>query len=783
MPAFGFVQPLWFLALPALAAVGVLPHLIARLRGRKGYFSAVRFLQQAAAENRRKNRLRDFLLMLLRLLILALILTAFARPVVWAEEQEDRFDRATRLVIVLDRSASMGREVAGSTLFEQAVGGAMAELDRLEPQRDAVSVLLLDGRPELLLPGDADTTITTTRAALGALDGTDERAEVGLMLNRLYAHLQRSLREEATRELRGFRQAGQGRRELRVVIYSDMLDSAWREVDREFWRGLWEQAVEVRLERFQGPEENIGWSGLRAQAFPADGRLRVTVSGLISNHTDEELRVLARISAGDAAVQVPLDLPARSNATVERTLDVAAEQRIPVDVALPAWPDALESDNSMSLFLQLPRAREVWLLTDEPVDRLTSSGILARALATDLPADLAVGQRWLSVPAGVGLTVIGPEQSPVFGQSVAAGRQAEGEAVDRPDVLVISSATAVGREQAPALLDFVLGGGAVLWLADGMASRDVLAALDSRLPGGLGIDVAVSDLVEARRGLVPGMRERGVGGEVEPRWLVDHRAALGQVRLSRRVVLEIAEGVEADWLYSDGEVAMASRYLGGGVLSVSTFPLEPRRSDLAAGPTLVVFLHRWLESLPQRAGHPGWVWAGASGGFELRTPIRSGQSATWVDASGRVIEEASSSTSAPGEPVWQVNLPRLSRRGNYRLMVEGEERESISVNVPPSEGRLTPISDELLEQLIAELPDGSLAEFADAGPVDPLVRDVEREWWPWFMLAAVGLLLVEQRVASGGWVRNKAGLKAQARPAGEHEHRGVKGMVRVHLIQ
>ena len=76
----GFLSPL-FLALGLGAAVPLLIHLLRRRTGVRIEFPAVRYLLRAEQEHSRRLKLRNMLLMLIRVLAVLCIALAAARPV------------------------------------------------------------------------------------------------------------------------------------------------------------------------------------------------------------------------------------------------------------------------------------------------------------------------------------------------------------------------------------------------------------------------------------------------------------------------------------------------------------------------------------------------------------------------------------------------------------------------------------------------------------------------------------------------------------------------------
>src|SRR3954469_3848447 len=104
----GFVAPLVLVALGALA-VPVFVHLIQRERKRVVQFPSLMFLQRIPYQSVRRRRIRDVLLLLMRLAALALIVLAFARPFFRRDALSAAAQSGAReAVILVDTSYSMG---------------------------------------------------------------------------------------------------------------------------------------------------------------------------------------------------------------------------------------------------------------------------------------------------------------------------------------------------------------------------------------------------------------------------------------------------------------------------------------------------------------------------------------------------------------------------------------------------------------------------------------------------------------------------------------------------
>jgi hypothetical protein len=116
----GLVQIGFLGALSALA-IPIIIHLVFGWRVRRVDLGTLRFLKIVLRENVRRRRLKRWLLLALRMTCLALLAFLFARPYLAAQH---RGGGNRLLVILLDRSGSMGSKAGGSRPFELALGEA-----------------------------------------------------------------------------------------------------------------------------------------------------------------------------------------------------------------------------------------------------------------------------------------------------------------------------------------------------------------------------------------------------------------------------------------------------------------------------------------------------------------------------------------------------------------------------------------------------------------------------------------------------------------------------------
>ncbi len=129
----------WMLLGMAAAAIPIILHLINRRQATVVPFAAIGFLLRSDKRLARRLRLRQLLVLLLRVLLIAAIPFAMARP--FMAPTEDWTPRpATSVVLILDNSASMSTRVGNATLLELAVQRARSLVSELGPESNVAIV-------------------------------------------------------------------------------------------------------------------------------------------------------------------------------------------------------------------------------------------------------------------------------------------------------------------------------------------------------------------------------------------------------------------------------------------------------------------------------------------------------------------------------------------------------------------------------------------------------------------------------------------------------------------
>jgi hypothetical protein len=135
-----FLAP-WALLLAGAAAVPLLLHLLRRRTGARVDFPAVRYLLRAEREHAREVRMRNLLLMLLRVGIVLAIALAVAKPV---GPFPGVGHPPTAVALLLDNSLSSGAAGASGPMLTRLTAAAAAVVDAAQTG-DVLTLVTLDG--------------------------------------------------------------------------------------------------------------------------------------------------------------------------------------------------------------------------------------------------------------------------------------------------------------------------------------------------------------------------------------------------------------------------------------------------------------------------------------------------------------------------------------------------------------------------------------------------------------------------------------------------------------
>jgi len=764
----GFQNPA--LALGALAAlVPLVIHLLNRRRHRPLAFGALRFVLAAYRRTRRRAQMENWLLLALRMLAVALLAFALARPfsaadgplALLAEERRD-------VVLILDASASTGYRENVASVFETIVERAREHVADLDASRgDRVRILLADGTARLI----AWRSPEEAQSALAALD---EPSDGALDLAAALSELRRIITAEAAGDGAGLEIRLLTDVQRRVFVTDEVADALADDVAQdaptpgaaavaaadklagagansaapstvaasaaEPWRAeldaLFELGARILVEDLGPPETlppNLGIQSvgpvepLLGPGLPLELEVAVTNRGAAA--------ALVRVSLAIDGERLParaLEVPAGG---VARALFPAEFDR--------AGPHLLEGSlEGDRLVFDDRRAAVVHV--PAPVRLLAVNGAPDR---TDIERD-ALGL-WLAAlsPADDGDGALGGFVPFAVHEVDALELAADDLDLDTFDAIVIAGVDSLSSA-AVARLEARVRAGAGLLIAPGEAS--ILEAWNERLfrPDGTGLLPA-----QMMRRIAVASRRTGyfrvarfdeshpaLSFFAEPRWrplfteVPFYEFASTRPLADAKVLAQLDDELQSPLLIE--------RAFGAGRVLLFTSSLDPAWNRLAlSARTLVPFAHEIVRHAAHRDPPRRTLGIGAmiQARFETfpRNPVLTAPSGARRPVEIDPVELQGGFELGP--------IAGADRAGVWRVDTDTGERAVFAVQADPREGNLERLGSAALADLHPALAAVNLARAADDGAAAPLAGG---ELWRPIALACLLALIAESLFAA-----------------------------------
>jgi hypothetical protein len=335
MFGLSFLSPLFLLGALAVS-IPIALHLFRRKTDAVVEFPAVRLLQKAPVERQRRRRLRELILLALRVSALVLLAVAFARPYI---DRASGVVPAPTTVVALDTSFSL----SAPRQFDAARAAARRAIEETPPTHTVALVTFADAAT-VTVPATTDRG-----AAVAAID----RAAPAPGGTRFRSALARAA-EAAS--------AGQGR----IVVVTDLQQVGWDAADE----GAVPDGLSVEVIEIPPPAGNLAVTSVRR---------------------DEQGVVVAVHNFGSRPHRAPVTMAVDGRTIASASVDLAPQAAAEVTLrgAIPASggaevriedPDGYQTDNVRFLALDPPSAVRVVVITSESPDSSNAGLYVERAL-------------------------------------------------------------------------------------------------------------------------------------------------------------------------------------------------------------------------------------------------------------------------------------------------------------------------------------------------------------------------------------------------------------------
>jgi hypothetical protein len=681
-----FLTPLFLLGLAGLA-IPVILHLIQKERTTVVHFPSLMFLRRIPYQSVQRRRIRHWFLLMLRLAALALIVFAFARPFLRRSEIVAGASGAREVVILLDRSYSMG--YGGK--WAQALAAAQRTIGDLTAS-DRASVVLFSSATEVALRSAADksrllATVTGIQPGAGATRYGPALKLAGSILS----------------------ESALPRRE--VVLITD------------FQRGGWQGGEGVRLPDgavltpmtiAESGKRNLSIVPVTLQQSEFQNQQRVTVTTGASNHTDAAADADITLEIGGRAIQTRRTSVAASGSASVTFDPVTVEDRN-VRATVRLADDALAADNQFH-FVVSPQEPLTVVIAERSGAQRNSSLYLARAVAVS--------------------------ETPRIEARIRQADSLSNEDLASAAVVILNDAP-VAQNTADRLKSFVESGGG-LFLA--LGERTAWPSSADILPGTPGPPVDRTRGAAARLGaleyahpLFEVFRGPRTGDFASARFY------------SYRSVTPLPAGVQTLARFDDGQPALLERRVGTGRVLMWTSTLDTGWTDLALKPVFVPFVHRVVRHLGSYREPKPWRTVGdvVDPGFQAGAPVpgKPGQApARTNDVSRVALSPSGQRISLDGDG---PEVLELSEQGFYEFRAQGREDTPVVVasNVDLAESNLASLDPQEIVAAAMGRAGGGTAGEPTAPPSDEAQESAQRVWW-YLLFAGLMLLAAETVVAN-----------------------------------
>jgi hypothetical protein len=728
-------------------AIPIIIHLVHRRKAKPMPFSTLRFLQMVDQRVARRQRLRELLLLALRILLLAALIGAIEKPMLHTGSGGGS-TVPTTVAILLDDTASMQAVEQGSSAFSRARDAALQALDGLKNEDAAALILATSaGNP----PEPPTTALPELRAKLSRMKCGYGTAELSAPLRRAIGSL--ALSSNPLKE---------------IYILTDMQQNGWNDALKDVAAQVPKGVPVFVVDAGADVSENLAVQevdfGVKANVVGAPATCWCRIRNAGARRMERKVSLFIE---GQKVAEQPTAVNAGGTQTLtfRHVFDRAGDFGGWVEVE----PDELPADNRRYFTAQVVEKLPVLVIDGAPSPIAYRDGAFFLRLALE------------------GSAVAGKKHSPIEARVVS---DAEATALRFEDYrcIILADLPRVEEKLAGRLKDYVKAGGGLLIFcgekADAAAFNAALATPDLA-GGGVLLPAPLGPVMTASDKEHPFFRIQRTDASHPIFRDISAETDLGTARVSSFLSTEMPkEGGAASSSKSgasvivemDGGPLLLERKFGAGAVVLCTSSCTPAWNNLPLKPYFVPVLHQIVFYLSRTGGAAESTPVGTPYLLKLPStpaPVTVEFSLLNTVESGRLGNSAIGPATNPNLPVSQSpdlpsvlcqvksapaageNLAALretSRPGIYRAefnmtnasggQAGTAQRQLFAVNTPSEETELSRLP---LEKARDYLGGANVVLVPGAEAVASAVR-IERNGvplWDYLLLATIGLAVCE----------------------------------------
>lgn len=697
-----FLQPLFLAGLLA-AAIPIAIHLINRRKATRQAFPALRLLMESNKKEARSIKVRQWVLLGLRVLVIAALALALAKPYFLSDEGVTASERLpTAVVVVVDDSASMQHE----GWWENAAERFDEQVGELRPWDEATLITTSDVDGPVTRFASDHNEIREAFAELQASDASADLSDAVVAAGDLLSSSQLPSK--------------------RIVVISDFARGGFPESPTPEAKIPYEvRQVSVRDDAESIPE-NLGIVAVDYEQEHGGNGGRWKITATVRNYgPDDQKGVELRLNIDGEDIGGGLvDVPAlkTSTHTFRHRFEGAGVRQAYVELV---GDDPLEVDNRYHFAVDLKERIRVLLVNGEPNSVAYSDELFFAVRALN--------------PGTSSHSAIIPEMTTPEG---LAGRD-----LDAFDVVVMANVATVSQSNAGKLEQFVDGGGGLMvTMGDQVDTASWNQTMEGLLPKPLR---GMKRLAERDDPDAPVKITRlGTGNRDHSIFRVfdlPGGSSLQSVKVYSYMLLEPSQQTESREIlaFKDNAPALIERKVGDGRVVMLTTSIDREWTDLPVRTAFLPLMRRSVQYLARRATSAGKdrpvvgerLTLDVSGLVDERAIIHGPEDARLV------LEPTDGTVGFVPEYVgfYQVWADSDEPQGDVDNPRNRLDALSFAANVNPDESKLEALGQNALDPW-TKPSDGEDPEAAKAGvPTNERRVNV----WPSILFAITMMLLLE----------------------------------------
>lgn len=677
----------------AAAAIPIIIHLLNRRRFKRVPWAAMRFVQISLQRNQRRMELEDIILLLIRILLLALLAFALARPAVNWLRANFLGSSTVATTIILDRSGSM----AADGRFDLAKQAATNTIDAL-PDGSAAAVLL-----------------TADSADAGIFEPTlDLRLARSTISDATLSDRPTDLLPAVEKALEILNRGSAIEKEL--VLITDGQAEGWNQFEPILKRlaDASDTQLNIILVGSENPiTSNLGISELRqvSALTPVGQALRFEIA--VTNYGDMEASSVAvtldidNTPAGDPFVIDKLPAGETQNVTLFAKLSTPGYHR--ATASLPG--DAMPADDRRTIILRAADGIEILLVDGQPgSDPLSSETFFIGNALVPVPPDFA--DKFFIKTRTVTLADLDPS---TFANQTA---------------VVLANVADLPADTITALTAYVRrGGGLIIFPGTNTNSTNFSNALQELLPATLG------DQLEGPLTL----QASGFDHSITALWDDPGSGSLADSTFLRAFTLTPLENTRTVLRFNDGNPAITERDIGLGKVFLFASTADTEWNNLPVRPAFLPLTHRLLGAIIARHETGLNIPAGTPFSHRLTSELAGKEAIiTTVDKQSTVQTLDDQAT---------INYPKTDRAGAYEVSIaDPPTLLQFAAQPDPRESHLEPLSPQQQERIGQH---ASLINYTSSTELREVLtrKRSGAELWVVLVIAAIALAVLEMALA------------------------------------